>query len=145
MEKDHYGSAVVAFKNGRILLRQEDETNSNYYKWEGQWSIPMGHKDPGESRDSCALREYREETGYQLLLPISFVGAYAFGTREGGLVTIDLFVGEVDDKPVIAHRSIKEVTIEEFRRMAICEVRFPSFQLVDMVEFWMKRCIVQVA
>lgn len=29
------------------------------------WSIPKGKHDPGESSSECALREVREETGYQ--------------------------------------------------------------------------------
>jgi 8-oxo-dGTP pyrophosphatase MutT (NUDIX family) len=40
-------------KGGRILLMRR----------RGEWDLPKGKLDPGESIESCALREVAEETG----------------------------------------------------------------------------------
>lgn len=34
-------------------------------KDEGAWSVPKGLVDPGEEELACALREFREETGFE--------------------------------------------------------------------------------
>jgi 8-oxo-(d)GTP phosphatase len=52
-------AGVVIFErpNGRVfLLHQADED---------RWCLPKGHVDPGESLATTALREVREETGFQ--------------------------------------------------------------------------------
>ncbi len=40
---------------GRILLQRRRDT--------GQWAIPMGKMELGETPSQCAIRETREETG----------------------------------------------------------------------------------
>lgn len=50
------GIAVFGESDGRVfLLHQADED---------RWCLPKGHVDPGESLESAALREVREETGF---------------------------------------------------------------------------------
>src|SRR5438105_1099902 len=57
------GGVVVRDDQGRYLLVQE--TNPNFY---GLWSLPAGHADPGETTQQAAVRETREETGYEVEL-----------------------------------------------------------------------------
>ncbi len=46
---------LVADDQGRILLQQRRDT--------GQWAIPMGKQELGETPTQCAIRETQEETG----------------------------------------------------------------------------------
>jgi len=46
---------LAADDEGRILLQRRRDT--------GQWAIPMGKMELGETPSQCAIRETREETG----------------------------------------------------------------------------------
>lgn len=46
---------VVVTLAGRILM--------GYDRWRGQWELPGGKLDPGETAGQAAVRELREETG----------------------------------------------------------------------------------
>jgi 8-oxo-dGTP pyrophosphatase MutT (NUDIX family) len=48
----------------------------------GDWTLPKGKLQPGESWESAALREVREETGYRTRL-LTFAGAVAYETGKG--------------------------------------------------------------
>ena len=45
----------VVIREGMILLSYERNTD--------QWFLPGGGMEPGESRESCCIRELAEETG----------------------------------------------------------------------------------
>lgn len=53
--------AVVAIKEGKIIM----VTQYRYALAKETIEIPAGKLDPGEEPRACALRELREETGYQ--------------------------------------------------------------------------------
>jgi 8-oxo-dGTP pyrophosphatase MutT (NUDIX family) len=46
---------LVADEQGRVLLQRRRDT--------GQWAIPMGKQEFGETPSECAIRETLEETG----------------------------------------------------------------------------------
>jgi 8-oxo-dGTP diphosphatase len=48
----------------------------------GDWTLPKGKLHPGESPLEGALREVREETGYQPRV-LGFMGAIAYETAKG--------------------------------------------------------------
>lgn len=53
---------------GRILLQRRRDT--------GQWALPMGKMELGETPTQCAIRETAEETGV-LVEPTGFLGVYS--------------------------------------------------------------------
>ena len=53
---------------GRVLLQRRRDT--------GQWAIPMGKQELGETPSQCAIRETREETGI-LTEPTGILGVYS--------------------------------------------------------------------
>ncbi len=61
-------SAVVVDGEGRVLLHLRADT--------GNWSIPGGAMEPGESIADTAVRELREETGIEVR-PVRLVGVYS--------------------------------------------------------------------
>jgi 8-oxo-dGTP pyrophosphatase MutT (NUDIX family) len=54
--------------NGEILLQRRRDT--------GQWALPMGKQELGETPSQCAIRETLEETGIQVEI-IGIVGIYS--------------------------------------------------------------------
>ncbi|MCX4742482.1 NUDIX hydrolase [Streptomyces antibioticus] len=60
-------SVVVIDSAGRILLQRRVDN--------GMWALPGGAMNIGESLPDCAIRETREETGYEVELT-GIVGTY---------------------------------------------------------------------
>jgi ADP-ribose pyrophosphatase YjhB (NUDIX family) len=70
--------AIILEQNGKLLLVQE--ADPEFY---GQWNQPAGHLDPGETIIECALREAREESGYEVeITGLQAIYDYAI-TRDG--------------------------------------------------------------
>lgn len=62
MKTSKFAGACV-IKEGKILLVQEAHKEAY-----GLWSLPLGHVEDGESELETALRETKEETGYEVIL-----------------------------------------------------------------------------
>lgn len=60
-------AAAFVVKDGAVLLTQRSDN--------GNWSMPGGAHDPGESMTACAIRETIEETGITVE-PIGIVGIF---------------------------------------------------------------------
>jgi 8-oxo-dGTP pyrophosphatase MutT (NUDIX family) len=57
----------------------------------GDWSLPKGKLEPGESAEECALREVREETGWTCTLG-RFVGEAEYVDRRGRPKVVDYWL-----------------------------------------------------
>ena len=72
MVADAFGG-ILFRADGRILLREPSGHFGGYV-----WTFPKGRHGPGESAEEAALREVREETGYEAqitgILPGDFEG-----------------------------------------------------------------------
>ena len=68
MPEKPFGLAVKALVydgEGRILLIQRSMSSKHYA---GQWDLPGGKVDPGETFDAALVREIKEETGLDISL-----------------------------------------------------------------------------
>lgn len=52
------GSALVVDEHGRVLLQRRTDS--------GNWALPGGTMDIGETLDQCVVREVKEETGLDI-------------------------------------------------------------------------------
>ncbi|HVC35521.1 MAG TPA: NUDIX hydrolase, partial [Chloroflexota bacterium] len=77
---------VMIAQEGKLLLNRRAIDPGK-----GRWSFPSGYVDLGESPASAAIREVKEETGYDIQLS-GLVGVYASPTRP---VVLVVYTGEV--------------------------------------------------
>jgi 8-oxo-dGTP pyrophosphatase MutT (NUDIX family) len=55
-------AVILLLEDGAALLQHRDSKPG--LRHSGLWAFPGGHGEPGEDLAECALREFREETGY---------------------------------------------------------------------------------
>jgi 8-oxo-dGTP diphosphatase len=61
----HIAAGVVVKKSGKYLLVQENHPNPDIY---GKWNLPSGRVEEGQTIEETAIREVKEETGYDIEL-----------------------------------------------------------------------------
>jgi ADP-ribose pyrophosphatase YjhB (NUDIX family) len=85
-----------------VLVRRQDT---------GQWSLPGGLMDWGETVEMTAVRELKEETGLDLIKIDRLVGVYSSPERDPRLhaVTISLVVQAKGDFFIGDRQEIREV------------------------------------
>jgi ADP-ribose pyrophosphatase len=112
------GVCVLAFFEGKIILLRE----YRYPVRSWQWEIPGGIVDPGEDPQHAAVRELKEETGFEVDGITSLGAVYtSFGSSNE---KINLFLaicqkrGENDPEPAeVFDLYLKDE--EEFRKMVL--------------------------
>src|SRR5688500_17325745 len=71
-QKFTLGTSIYAERDGEILLIKRSAGGA----FAGQWYLPGGAVDPGESPDEAIVRELREESGLEVTEEPELVGAY---------------------------------------------------------------------
>jgi ADP-ribose pyrophosphatase YjhB (NUDIX family) len=61
-------AAVIFDPQGRILLQRRSDN--------GNWALPGGTMETGETADECVVREVQEETGYEVKV-LRVIGVYS--------------------------------------------------------------------
>lgn len=72
----HVTVATVVSRAGQLLLVEEEKHGRRVL------NQPAGHLEPGESLVDAAVRETREETGWEVQ-PTAFIGAYQWDAPDG--------------------------------------------------------------
>jgi predicted NUDIX family NTP pyrophosphohydrolase len=67
---------------------------------EGAWTIPKGGRDPGEEPLTAAIREFREETGFEPVGPYLDLGEVT--QRAGKVVRAWAFEGDCDPAALVS-------------------------------------------
>jgi 8-oxo-dGTP pyrophosphatase MutT (NUDIX family) len=79
-------SVVVLNEDGEVLLGLREDARI--------WALPAGRKEPGETYEQAAIREVREETGYEIELE-RLVGDYWRPQLGEGGDQMRVYVGRV--------------------------------------------------
>jgi 8-oxo-dGTP pyrophosphatase MutT (NUDIX family) len=107
-KKVAYGG-VIFDANGLVLLREPKNHFDDYV-----WTFAKGRPDPGESPQTAALREAKEETGADATIIAPLPGEFAGGTTINRYFVMQAAIGsggiKPDDKETA---SIKWLTVEE--------------------------------
>jgi len=99
---------------GEVFLQKRSMIKDT---WPGRWdSSASGHLDAGEDYDACAVREVREELGWEIGSPLSPLARIA-ACRETGQEFVRVYRGEAEG-PFALHPD----EIEEGRWFAPAEV-----------------------
>jgi len=77
---------TVIVRDGEILLVKEAKE-----KCHGQWNVPAGHLDENEHIFATAIREAKEETGYDIQLK-NLIGIFSTNDTRSNFI---IFTGEV--------------------------------------------------
>ncbi|NBO17787.1 MAG: NUDIX hydrolase [Proteobacteria bacterium] len=85
--KRHAAGVLVFDSEGKMLIGLRGKVSRSPYTW----AFPAGSIDPGESSMDAALRELREETGFQGTLKLE-----KLNTREDDKVVFTSYVAHVD-------------------------------------------------
>lgn len=117
--------SVAAEKNGKFLMVEEAKKGIR-----GLWNFPSGKMEFGESVTDAALREFEEETGFEVELT-GFVGVYEYMWDDGKGVTVRFnFYGKIkEDMPqkTLADDvlSVKWMSKKELKELAASDrIRF---------------------
>ncbi|MHA1597152.1 MAG: NUDIX hydrolase [Alphaproteobacteria bacterium] len=82
-ERPVVGVGTVVWKDGRVLMIRRGNAPGR-----GQWSIPGGKQEYGETTEAAAVREVREETGVGCELR-GLIGVYDAITDAGHFTLIN--------------------------------------------------------
>lgn len=88
-------AGCVLVRDGKYLLVQEKQEKAY-----GQWNLPAGRVDVGESIEDAAIRETREEAGFDVTLGDKISIEHASSTRPVlHAFKADIVGGELDFDP----------------------------------------------
>lgn len=92
---------IILLNKGEVLLQLRD--NKPNLSFAGLWCLPGGGIEPNEEPRHAAIREFLEETGYQLHDPVFFTDyPYTFlPQKEGQFPRVHVFYEKYDNRQPI--------------------------------------------
>jgi 8-oxo-dGTP diphosphatase len=83
-----------------------------YNKYRGQWELPAGKRESGETPKECAFRELYEETG-QLAEELAFKGLLkVINTKNGEIKYNPVYFGELNNlQPFIENEETTQIKL----------------------------------
>lgn len=110
MIRETSAGGVLLYDDKVLILRKPN----------GEWIMPKGHIEPGETPEQAALREVREETGLDATI-IRRAGRtrYAFRTPLNGdlrLKTVHWFLMKCNGRQVVLESTFAEATFLGFEQ-----------------------------
>jgi len=86
------GFGVILVKNGKILLGKrhpDPDKADSAFRSAGEWSLPGGKMDWGETFEEGAIREVKEETGITIYDP-KVISVHNFKNEHAHFMTVGL-------------------------------------------------------
>lgn len=113
----HHATAVLVMNDTRFLLVQRTDDDFRG----GQWELPGGKREDGESIIACAQRELLEETGLDIDELIAYVSSFEYPSRAGGMTRQFTFLSTACPGDVILseHQDFAWVTPEELKNYPV--------------------------
>lgn len=138
------GFGVILEKDGKILLGRrhtDPDKADSAFRSAGEWCIPGGKLDWGESLEDGAVREVREETGIKIKNP-QVISVHNCINEHAHFVTVGLAA-----KEWLGEAQVMEPDeIEEWKWFPLDDLPtpryFPSFEVIENYlkeKFYIKR------
>lgn len=126
------GLGVVLVRKGKILLgmrHPDPDKADSAFRSAGEWCLPGGKLDWGESFEDGAIREVKEETGIQIKDP-KVISVHNFKNEHAHFMTVGLVAKKwVGDPKVMEPDEIIEWKWFSLKRLPYPRY-FPSFGVI---------------
>ncbi len=122
--KEHGPEVLLVHPGGPFWKNKDD----------GAWSIPKGQVDEGESVAELlevAKREFKEETGFEPVLPFTFIGAVRRET-DGKTVDVWAFKGDCDPTKLKSNTIVIDWPPRSGKQIEIPEIDKGNFFTIEM-------------
>lgn len=101
-------------------------------KNEGAWTIPKGEYEPNEEPLAAAIREFQEETGFEVSEPLLELGSIR--QKSGKVVLAWAFEGDCDPVELVSNKCEIEWPPRSGTRIVIAEVDRGEWFALDTAE-----------
>lgn len=119
------GLGVILRHNGKILLgkRHPDPNKADSaFRSAGEWCLPGGKLNWGETFEEGAIREVKEETGITIKNP-KVISIHNFKNKHAHFVTVGLLVSEWSGEA----RVMEPDEITEWKWFSLKKLPFPRY------------------
>jgi 8-oxo-dGTP diphosphatase len=105
--------------------------------FEGQWAIPGGFLDEGETLEACAVRELAEETGVRGVR-LSLIGVFSKPGRDPRGWTVSAAFAGLTSADVGAKAADDAAEVGWYGLNALPELAFDHADILEQAQAWLK-------